>query len=250
MNNQKTAIFTDFKYLTKRFLCSFTKANLVVFGYCYADDDFDYLCSNYQISEFKKQGFKIIELLNDDFLELINQYNISNVYSLKSFSQLDKLVKLCTNTIIKDDTDLIKQAKQLLVDADIKEFKKITGFNYSFSGIVTLCNQLGRTINFPTANILTNSTFVVKNGVYLVKVVIDHQQVRYGMGDSWVNRNNLMVFEANIFDFNKDIYSKHISFELLEYIRENQKINSLDQLVELIENDKKTCLNLLKESYE
>ncbi|SYV96125.1 bifunctional riboflavin kinase/FMN adenylyltransferase, partial [Mycoplasma putrefaciens] len=185
MNNQKTAIFTDFKYLTKRFLCSFTKANLVVFGYCYADDDFDYLCSNYQISEFKKQGFKIIELLNDDFLELINQYNISNVYSLKSFSQLDKLVKLCTNTIIKDDTDLIKQAKQLLVDADIKEFKKITGFNYSFSGIVTLCNQLGRTINFPTANILTNSTFVVKNGVYLVKVVIDHQQVRYGMGDSW-----------------------------------------------------------------
>ncbi|SYV96124.1 riboflavin kinase-FAD synthetase [Mycoplasma putrefaciens] len=59
-----------------------------------------------------------------------------------------------------------------------------------------------------------------------------------------------MVFEANIFDFNKDIYSKHISFELLEYIRENQKINSLDQLVELIENDKKTCLNLLKESYE
>lgn len=132
----------------------------------------------------------------------------------------------------------------------LKSLKKLTGFNYTFSGIVTLCNQLGRTINFPTANILTNPTLKIKSGVYLVKCIIDDHIVKYGMGDNWINRNNLMVFEANIFDFDKDIYSKKITFEILKYIRENKKINNLDELVELLENDKSTCLKLLEDNYE
>ncbi|MDQ0568097.1 riboflavin kinase [Mycoplasma yeatsii] len=247
----KVCLFTDSKYLTKHFLDKFNKNELIIFTYNQANDDFDYICSNHQLNLFKNNGYQIVEIDDKkDFKSLVDQFNVSKIYTLKSFLKIDKLIEVFPNTIIEDDLDLIAKSKEFLINANSKEFKKLTGFNYTFSGIVTLCNQLGRTINFPTANILTNPTLKIKSGVYLVKCIIDDHIVKYGMGDNWINRNNLMVFEANIFDFDKDIYSKKITFEILKYIRENKKINSLDELVELLENDRSTCLKLLEDNYE
>ncbi|AJM71732.1 riboflavin kinase [Mycoplasma yeatsii] len=247
----KVCLFADSKYLTKHFLDKFNKNELIIFTYNQNNDNFDYICSNHQLNLFKNDGYQIVEIDDKkDFKSLVDQFNVTEIYSLKSFSKLDKLVEVFPNTIIEDDLDLIAKSKEFLINANSVEFKKLTGFNYTFSGIVTLCNQLGRTINFPTANILTNPTLKIKSGVYLVKCIIDDHIVKYGMGDNWINRNNLMVFEANIFDFDKDIYSKKITFEILKYIRENKKINSLDELVELLENDRSTCLKLLEDNYE
>ncbi|UKS53777.1 riboflavin kinase [Mycoplasma feriruminatoris] len=246
MNNQIIALFCDFKYITTKLLNKFNKDQLIIFGYSLDENDFDYICSKDQLEIFKSQNYKFIDLKNINIDQLVNKYQFSKVHITKSFTKIDHLLNFFSNTIIEDDLLDINQAKQALINADVKKFNKIAGFNYTFSGIVTHCNHLGRTIGFPTANILTNTSLVIKNGVYLVKVTIDDQIIKYGMGDHWINRNNLKVFETYIFNFSSDIYNSKITFELLDYIRDNQKIESLDQLKALLNNDKNECLKRLE----
>ncbi|WP_434336339.1 riboflavin kinase [Mycoplasma capricolum] len=246
MNGQFIALFCDFKYLTTKLLNKFNKDQLIIFGYSLNKNDFDYICSDYQLKIFKNQKYHFIDLNNQDINQLINKYQFTKVYITKSFKKISNIQNIFPNTYIEDDLTDINNAKQALINADINSFYNIAGFNYTFSGIVTHCNHLGRTIGFPTANILTNDSLVIKNGVYLVKVIIGDKNTQFGMGDHWINRNNLKVFETYIFNFSNDIYNSKITFELLDYIRDNQKINSLDQLKTLLNNDKKECLKRME----
>ncbi|QVK09229.1 riboflavin kinase [Mycoplasma mycoides] len=250
MNNQIIALFCDFKYITTKLLNKFNKNQLIIFGYSLNKDDFDYICSDYQLEIFKNQNYKFIDLKNENIDQLVKKYQISKIHITKSFKNYDHFLNFFPNTITEDDLLDINNIKKALINADINSFYKIAGFNYTFSGIVTHCNHLGRTINFPTANILTNDSLVIKNGVYLVKVIIDDKNIQFGMGDHWINRNNLKVFETYIFNFSNDIYNSKITFELLDYIRDNQKINSLDQLKTLLNNDKKECLKRMEKYNE
>jgi len=50
------------------------------------------------------------------------------------------------------------------------------------------------------------------------------------------------VFEAHIFDFDKDIYGEKIEVILLKKIRDNKKFSSLKELIKQIQKDQKTIL--------
>ncbi len=111
-------------------------------------------------------------------------------------------------------------------------FKKI-------SGEVIHGEKLWRQLGFPTANIAYNQDDI-ENAVFLLNIVIEWK-IYSGMGSHMVKK---WVFEANIFDFDMDIYGKNIEIILLKKIRDNRKFNSLDELVKQIEKDKITCKNL------
>lgn len=58
----KVCLFANAKYLTKHFLDKFNKNKLIIFTYNQTDDDFDCICSNYQLNLFKNTGYQFVEI--------------------------------------------------------------------------------------------------------------------------------------------------------------------------------------------
>jgi riboflavin kinase/FMN adenylyltransferase len=126
------------------------------------------------------------------------------------------------------------------------------GYNYFFSGTVVKGNQLGRTIDFPTANIQIDEEYklIPKNGVYFVKSKINNKPV-FGMMNigtrPTIERKNQTI-EVHFFDFDQDLYDKKITIEMIDFIREEQKFESFEALKNQLHKDKHICKNYINNS--
>jgi riboflavin kinase/FMN adenylyltransferase len=119
------------------------------------------------------------------------------------------------------------------------------GYTYFLTGYVVKGKQLGRTIGFPTANIQISEDYklIPKNGVYVVKTIIDQKEV-FGMMNIGLNptvNGQKQSIEVNLFDFDADIYGQKLEISLLKYLREEQKFGSVDLLKEQLNLDKQTA---------
>jgi riboflavin kinase/FMN adenylyltransferase len=132
--------------------------------------------------------------------------------------------------------------RQALQSGRITEANEYLGYNYSISGKVSHGDKIGRTLGFPTANILTDypHKLIPSNGIYAVKVHAGGNSfngvLNIGVRPT-VNSNNRRSVEVYILNFEKEIYDEKISVELLSYLREEKKFGSIDELKQEIQND-------------
>ena len=125
------------------------------------------------------------------------------------------------------------------------------GYDYFLSGEVVKGKQLGRTIGFPTANIQIEEDYklIPRNGAYVIKAIVDQKEI-FGMMNigfnPTVNGQNQTI-EANLFDFDADIYGQKIEIILLQYLREEQKFGSIDLLIAQLNQDKKEALAFIEQ---
>lgn len=150
---------------------------------------------------------------------------------------------------INDNAVSSTKIRNAILEGNISLANEYLGYNYTFSGEVVKGKQLGRTIGFPTANIQVKESYklIPKNGVYIVKSSHEDKTI-YGMMNignrPTVNGENQTV-EIYFFHFNKDIYNKIISIEILDFIRDEQKFDSLDSLKSQLNKDQQTSLNYI-----
>jgi riboflavin kinase/FMN adenylyltransferase len=136
--------------------------------------------------------------------------------------------------------------RNLLMNGNLKGAAEILGDNYSFEGTVVTGDRRGKTLGFPTANVKLSDThkLIPKNGVYFVKVMVEEGEY-FGMMNignrPTVSTCNEIFIEVNIFNFDKNIYGKKIRVVFKEYIRDEKKFNSLDELVNQLNKDKEEC---------
>lgn len=107
----------------------------------------------------------------------------------------------------------------------------------------------GRTIGFPTANLAPiDRTILPADGVYVADVVIDGKRYRSmtSLGKNVTFGGTELRLEANIFDFEGDIYGKTIEVFWLDYIRDIIKFNNIDELCDQLKADKKIAENFKK----
>lgn len=132
--------------------------------------------------------------------------------------------------------------RMALESGNIKLANDYLGYDYFLTGIVQQGRQLGRTIGFPTANLRIESTYklIPKIGVYIVQSVFDGKTV-FGMMNigtkPTVDGKNLSI-EVYYLDFEADLYGKTIEVSLIDYIRDEQKFDSVTLLQAQLENDK------------
>lgn len=62
----------------------------------------------------------------------------------------------------------------------------------------------------------------------------------------WTNPVSGLTFETYIFDFDQEIYGWHISFELVHFYRDNQAVNSLEELTKLLAHDEQALKAIIK----
>ncbi|MFA7359524.1 MAG: bifunctional riboflavin kinase/FAD synthetase [Candidatus Kapaibacterium sp.] len=136
--------------------------------------------------------------------------------------------------------------RNLLSEGNLSKAKEILGADYTFEGKIVTGDRRGSTIGFPTANVHLSDEhkLLPKNGVYFVKVVLEQGEF-YGMMNigyrPTVSSGKDIYIEVNIFDFEKDIYGQKIKVVLKDYIRDEKKFNSLDDLVKQLNKDKEDC---------
>ena len=139
--------------------------------------------------------------------------------------------------------------RNALLEGNMTLANDYLGYNYFLTGEVVKGKQLGRTINFPTANlkIQENYKLIPQNGVYIVKSVINEQTV-FGMMNigfnPTVNGQNQTI-EIHYFDFDADLYHQKIRVSILQRIRSEQKFESVDLLKAQLETDKQMAISYL-----
>jgi riboflavin kinase/FMN adenylyltransferase len=133
-----------------------------------------------------------------------------------------------------------------LLNDQVEMANEFLGYPFFISGKVNRGDQIGRTIGYPTANILVEESYklIPSDGIFAVKVHLGNENFK-GMGYighrptiNGMTRN----IEVNILDFNRDIYSQPIRMELLHFVRGDVKFNSLDELTTQLDKDKADIL--------
>ena len=138
--------------------------------------------------------------------------------------------------------------RKSLLEGSIKPANEYLGYYYSLSGSVVKGNQRGRTIGFPTANILVdeNRKLIPANGVYAAHAIVKGKKYTgmMNIGNRPTVGGGDITIEVNIFDFNEDIYGERISVNLFDKIRNEQKFESIELLKTQLLQDKETVLSL------
>jgi len=141
--------------------------------------------------------------------------------------------------------------RTLLQEGEIQRANSLLSYHYTLSGKIVEGYRVGRTIGFPTANIQSWERYKVipKLGVYAVLVHI-RDIIYEGMlyiGTRPTLRDDLEIsVEVNIFDFNGDLYNQSVTVEFIDFIRADQKFDSMDELAAQIHKDKSLVLARLK----
>lgn len=130
--------------------------------------------------------------------------------------------------------------RELIKSGDIDECDKFLGRNYAFRGKVVVGNRLGKSIGFPTSNIMIDESMVTPpNGVYIT--YLKYNGVRYPSITNVGVKPTIGEFKKNmethIFNFNKELYDKTVEIEFIEMMRPEAKFSSLDELISQIRND-------------
>ena len=174
----------------------------------------------------------------------------ANIDDLIAFGkQYDFEVEQISVQEINDISVSSTKIRNALLEGDMTLANEYLGYDYFLTGTVIQGKQLGRTINFPTANlkIEENYKLIPKNGVYIVQSILNEKTV-FGMMNIGFNPTvdgQNQSIEIHYFDFNADLYNQEIRVSILQRIRSEQKFESVDLLKEQLEKDKKTALAYL-----
>lgn len=149
-----------------------------------------------------------------------------------------------------DDIDISStRIREALLLGDVKLANELLGHSYTLSGTVVKGLQNGRKLGFPTANIQIHDELklIPKTGIYAVRVI--HGGIQYtgmlSIGYNPTFEGEKQTIEVNILDFNNDIYGEHLTIELVAFIRDEKKFESIELLVEAIRKDELKTRSIL-----
>jgi riboflavin kinase/FMN adenylyltransferase len=141
--------------------------------------------------------------------------------------------------------------RKAIMVGDISLANKLLGQPYGLCGTVVHGNKLGRTIGFPTANLMLEFKLKLlpQDGVYAVWVLFrgEKYQAMLNIGFKPTVLGSARSIEVNIFDFDKDIYGEFLVVELISKIRNEMAFPNLDKLKEQLQIDREIVAKILAE---
>ncbi len=142
--------------------------------------------------------------------------------------------------------------RQALQEGDIKTAQEFLGHDYILSGKVIHGEKKGHELGYPTANISVESRYklIPATGIYAVKAEVEgklYDGMLY-IGFRPTLNGTYQSIEVNLFDFDKDIYDKHLTVHFKGKLRDDMKFDNLEELKQQIANDKLMAINLLSKT--
>lgn len=134
--------------------------------------------------------------------------------------------------------------RRLITEGRVEEVPELLGYNYFINGKVVNGNHIGRTIGFPTANILPSnpSIIVPRCGVYAADAFTSdgrHYRAVVNIGHRpTIESTHKIHIEAFLIGFQGNIYGENLRLAFLKRLRDEKKFDSLTQLQAQIELDR------------
>lgn len=128
------------------------------------------------------------------------------------------------------------------------------GRYYAINGEVVVGNRLGRTIGFPTSNLMIDLAMVTPpNGVYVTYCTYNGKRypsvTNVGIKPTIDEREKVKNVETHIFDFDSELYGKTITVEFLRKLRDEVKFDDVQELSEQIIRDCREARKYHEEKY-
>lgn len=142
--------------------------------------------------------------------------------------------------------------RKAIAGGDIGKASEMLGRDFTLPGFVVEGNKLGRTIGFPTANVMPEAGIIVPgNGVYAATATLPdgsrrNAVVNVGVRPT-VRRGNNLTVEAHILDWKGDLYGCDIRLTFRARIRDEIKFNSIESLRQQIKKDVEEAQLFLKD---
>ena len=157
-------------------------------------------------------------------------------------------VKEIPEHILKDITISSTKIRNAIQTGDIETAASYLGYDYFFSGKVIQGNKLGRTIGYPTANLLieNENKLIPADGVYAVDVELAERKLKgmMNIGLRPTVDGKKRTIEVNIFNFNEDIYGEDLKITLKKHLRSEIKFAGLEELKAQLAKDKEAAMDL------
>lgn len=139
--------------------------------------------------------------------------------------------------------------REAILQGEIEIAYKFLNEPFELSGEVIHGKKLGNQIGFPTANIHIADThkIIPKTGVYAVEVIVEdkiqHGMINIGFRPT-VSEEKTLSVEVHLFDFEQDLYDKQVIVRLIHRIRDEQKFEGIEALIQQLKQDEIACRTL------
>jgi riboflavin kinase / FMN adenylyltransferase len=130
----------------------------------------------------------------------------------------------------------------LVLGGAVEYADELLGAPFTFSGEVTEGDKRGRTLGFPTANLLPRDGYVVPgHGVYACRAwtedgVVHVAATNVGVRPMFVTGRGELI-EAFLVDFDGDLYGSQLRLEFLKRLRGEKRFESVEALIEQMGRD-------------
>ena len=139
---------------------------------------------------------------------------------------------------------------ELLKEGKVKEAGELLGFPYFVIGRVERGRKVGRELGFPTVNLSFNRELPLKRGVYLVRLHVNGRAyeglANYGIRPTF----SLSSPVLEVFVPDKELpplYGREVKVEFLDFLREEKRFSSVEELKNQIKLDLRKFKTLLEE---
>lgn len=187
-------------------------------------------------------------LVGDDFR--FGYHRLGNIALLKQLGQkLGFAAENMPSYSYQEQRVSSSRIRLALEQGDIKLAEALLGRSYGISGKVAHGDKRGRTLGIPTANIFLHRKVVPVQGIYVVRThgLLPHPVNGVAnVGNRPTVGGGRTLLEVNLFDFNQDIYGRHIYVEFLHKLRDEEYYSSLELMCKQIFIDIENAKNYFR----
>ena len=140
--------------------------------------------------------------------------------------------------LVELDGEIISSThiRGLVAAGDVAAAARFLGAPFHVRGTVAHGDKRGRTLGFPTANLVPDPRLVVPDhGIYACRAEVDGEThvaaVNVGVRPMFKTGRGLLV-EAFLLDFERDIYGRELRLDFLERLRGERRFDSVEALID------------------
>ena len=178
-------------------------------------------------------------VIGDDFR--FGRKRAGDVHALRKLGeQWNFSISTVDTYLIGDERVSSTRIRDVLKQDDFDTARSLLGYPYAIHGKIAHGDKRGRTIGFPTANIILPHDNIPVWGVYAVLMQFPDSEPKPGVANVGVRPTvggDRVLLETHLFDFSEDIYGERVRVEFKSKIRDEQRFDSFDALKAQIDKD-------------
>jgi riboflavin kinase/FMN adenylyltransferase len=149
--------------------------------------------------------------------------------------------------LVEADGEIVSSThiRGLIVAGEVEAAGRFLGLPYHLRGVVQHGDKRGRTLGYPTANLVPDNALVYPgNGVYACRAAVEEDgewkwwaaAVSIGVRPTFVTGRGVLI-EAFLIDYEGDLYGRELRLAFLRRLRGEKRFDSVDGLLEQMAAD-------------